>query len=155
MGQLESAAKPLLEPMLAGERASLTPASQLLFAQWLTLKLMVVDRSTLEFSAITSSDRAAFYASRAVPNSLRIWLFRSTHPGWNRALRQQAFNRPSDPVMKMNSKSLTWGFGKLLIYATYAQHPYMDGYPGLDFVGSACECGRPTTLFRYGLRAAN
>lgn len=71
MSQLEKEAASVLTPMINGQRFSILPEGQELFAQWVALKVMVSEHA-FDDVVIASSEKRAFRATRMIPSGLTI-----------------------------------------------------------------------------------
>lgn len=68
MSQIESAAKPLLEPMIRGQRRAIPPRDQKTIATWMALKTLVAERMDKKVDVAAPDDYHDFYARREPPD---------------------------------------------------------------------------------------
>ncbi|MDA8259378.1 MAG: hypothetical protein M0Z99_27695 [Betaproteobacteria bacterium] len=68
---MEKEAASVLTPMINGQRFSILPEGQELFAQWVALKVMVSEHA-FDDVVIASSEKRAFRATRMIPSGLTI-----------------------------------------------------------------------------------
>ena len=142
MGTLEEQARPFLETMLLGKPAVLDPKAQELVARWVTLKMMVIDLATPADTVFLAEDRAKFMKLGTIPIGMKIWLFPYSGADWRSAMRQDSYLIGTSPVglphgsLAKNTKSLTLGFGALLIHAFFTHLARFDDYATIDFEGS-------------------
>jgi hypothetical protein len=129
MGAIEEAAKPILTPLIKGQRIVLTRQMRLKLIQWIVLKLLVAEHSQqagYEAAPIyNQADRDAFMSHRKTPDFLRVYLGRHKSITWGTGYHRRAsglgFDTPSLPPPKnstavRNVQATTWGIGSLLIY---------------------------------------
>ncbi len=84
MGRIESAAIPLLEPMILGEQVILTPGDQNTIATWACLKSIVARGIHEPYLLPEQEWLTQFYETRTLPDSWRVWL--SAYDGQNPTL---------------------------------------------------------------------
>lgn len=68
MSQIENAAKPLLEPMIRGQRRAIPPRDQKTIATWMALKTLVAERMDKRIDVATAEDYHDFYARQEPPD---------------------------------------------------------------------------------------
>jgi hypothetical protein len=83
MSNLESEAKPVLQPMLAGQRNRLDAASQATIAVWSLKTAMVLEavESPAE-RAYTQTERECLRSVGAIPQRTTVWLAASAEASW-------------------------------------------------------------------------
>lgn len=74
MSGLETAAKPILIPMLQGQRRTVLKKDRVTLAQWLALKVMVTECINRTDAVISEFERADFRLSRKMPRRLQIFI---------------------------------------------------------------------------------
>jgi hypothetical protein len=143
MGEIETAALPVMTPLILGNKASITQEDKLIIARWATLKTIIGEYDDLRYAAITASERDYFYKEKSpLPNS-KIWIgyFDGTDR-WRTRYRHhgiQAAHRPlKEAVVHFdicNTQSSTFVGGKLFIYVASSSFikPFDFGIQG--FVG--------------------
>lgn len=72
MSRLETAAKPLLMPLILGRPATLTADNQATLARWFVMKAMVAERRDPRDSIYSSEDRMAFHRDLRMPFGVQI-----------------------------------------------------------------------------------
>jgi hypothetical protein len=125
-----------LERMIQGQRVFLDAEAARTLAEYITYKIMLVDWLD-EDPVIPSGYAHNFYQSRALPSSLRIWLFNCVVGGWRLALHSEAVGiapieewRSDIPP---NTKSFSIGFGDLFVFAVVSS----EGEVNFEFEGPA------------------
>ena len=126
MSQLESAVKPLLEPMILGHRVQLNEAAQRILAEWITLKIMVWEPTDQRGTVFKRAQTIAFGADRKSPANLKIWLFRTQIPNFAHITRAfTALFRTSDISIAdrqiPNTQTVPFGIGQLVIWVVYSE----------------------------------
>ena len=74
MSALETAAIPLLRPIIAGAEVNLSEADQTLVARWITVKVVVAEHAIRSTAVTPSADRLALRERGKIPDSFRIYL---------------------------------------------------------------------------------
>jgi hypothetical protein len=122
MSVLESSVKAFVTPMILGQAVILSPVFQGLFAQWVTLKLMVAEQNRPTESIWHQSHRDAFLRARTIPSGMRIWIAQCYSDLWSNAYLRHAStlgkdraSRPTDS--KKNSQASALGIGQLFVMA--------------------------------------
>lgn len=132
MSGVETAVKPFLEPMLLGRSVTLSPAAQRAVTEWIVLKMMVWEL-TLPTTAVFRRDQTLEFArTRAIPDNIRIWLFRSLDPG-RHARITRAFSGlfPLDQVpcvipKEPNTQTALFRIGKLIAFFVHSHLPELE-----------------------------
>lgn len=75
MSKVETAAKPLLLPLMHGSSSALDADQQRIIATWLTIKAMVWDYDQV-LRAVLQQDRDDTFQNQAPPKNWRVWLGR-------------------------------------------------------------------------------
>jgi hypothetical protein len=130
MSRLESAAKPVLTQLQAADSCSLDLVRQTILANWIVLKMMVVEHSIRNQAIFTQAARTAFMERREMPPNLQIWLFRCGKGRWRSGYARHASgarripiselpNVPTVPDNPPNVKSVSLGFNELFIHANF------------------------------------
>ena len=139
MGELESEAKPTIEPMMRGRRTNLNRAAQETVTRWLTLKMMVFEQadrgkppSDEDATVFTRTDTLAFRDTLAIPGNMRVWLFRSR----DREIRShvtRAFSClvtdvpiPGGKSKKANVQTVLFGAGQLVAFVAHSRLPEFE-----------------------------
>lgn len=133
MKDLQDAAKPIVVPMLTGERVVLNRRDQRTLASWISMSVMCSERGKDQMPAISQDDRDILFEYRLPPKAnWRIWLGhyrpdRSPTQWDHRALLiskakevdQAAF--AASPTY--NTQSTTYSVGELFIHAVSSDWP--------------------------------
>ncbi len=82
MSLLESAAKPILTPLIASQAHRLTVDAMHVLAQWMALKVMVAERNHPEDAVTPLDDCAKFKRTREIPPNFKIWITKCGLEGW-------------------------------------------------------------------------
>jgi hypothetical protein len=133
--------------MLLGHRTVLTAADQDAVALWVSLKMMVADLGTPSEAVFAQADRAAFRQCPAVPTGMKIWLFGYGGINWRSTLRQDSHLMSTSPTpnpspeerppgLPKNTRTMTLGFGCLLVHAFFTRVADFDRVATIDFKGS-------------------
>lgn len=122
MSALETAAQPILTPLILGQAQTLDQASSLLISQWVALKVFVGEQSQIGDVVTSHEQREAFRTTLTIPNSFRIWIGKCGVEGWEAAYWRNAATISLSPDIKpehrnKNVHSVTFGIGYLLVYA--------------------------------------
>jgi hypothetical protein len=135
MGDIEAAAKPVLIPLVCGQRTSLFKNARRTLAKWVTLKAMVIDSAHATDAVISESERDAFFRNRTIPATFRIWIFHHNCQKWYGGLQHiplraidHSQNRKFAPGN--NLETTTIGFGHLLVYIFNSLHSHINFNPG-------------------------
>ncbi len=132
MSAIETAAQPILTPMMLGKRLSLSPEMQIALVQWITLKLMVGEQTNQPDAIFRQSELAAFRMSRTIPSHLRVWITQCFSDTWCNAYMRHAvtFAPPNfvkrPPVDKKNSYATVFGIGQLFIFSMGTTYDGLD-----------------------------
>jgi hypothetical protein len=142
MNGLEGGAKPYLEPMVLGRVTVMPSPAQEAVARWVTLKLMVAELNTPAEAVFDFSERDRFRKTLEIPSVMKIWLFPYQGDKWpcGLMLNSSTMNSrpeypPTGPLSK-NTKTMTMGFGHLLIHVFFTHVQDFDDLATLDFQGS-------------------
>lgn len=128
MNQIEGRAKPFLTALIKGEPIVLDYEQMQMIAEWVALKVMVVEHQTHNTAVTTSALRAAFKARRKIPDYFRIYI--GSHDGPPMAAlyrdsrcisyRGLEFDPPLGGVPN-NIQSITMYLGKVFVYVNAAR----------------------------------
>jgi len=129
MSGIEAAAKPSLEPMLAGKRILLDQRAQMNLATWAALKVMIFERFDTETAVFTRDQTLNFALNKSPPNHMNIWLLRSRDPfaaaRINRGFASLFKTIPTSvrEAETPNTEVVLFGVGQLLLYIEYSHLP--------------------------------
>lgn len=153
MGNIEENAKPILVPLIRGEKCFLNPTMTTTLMQWILMKVLVAECNSHPdhpvdpiFDQVTRTD---FMHSRTIPPYVRAWIGMHIGTKWITGFHRHAcglgFTRtlpppPPDPARAKNVQVITWGIGRFLIYLNATTDPAI--YPVLDHNG-------PSPLWRF------
>jgi len=133
MSGMEMAVRPYLEPMMLGKPMLLDPVAQQLLAEWIALKVIVLEHDPTVGKPATPifarAVREQFVADRRALQGCKVWLGRN-RPGniWMGSLQRFSggiaashIQLTSDQLAARtkgcpNIQSVTWGAGHALIY---------------------------------------
>lgn len=135
MSQLESAAKPILAPMIEGKSRTLDADQRRTLASWVALKVMVSEHDKPRMALTPDHDRLVFYEALGIPRYYRIRI------GRNGTKAKLAYHRqsmtlalggsapepsPSAPVpplgmLRKNVQVVSFLMGEVFIHATAAR----------------------------------
>jgi hypothetical protein len=139
--QYETPNRRFLEPMLLGKSLSLDTDAQHSIAQWVALKVLVVeqdpDGGQRPTPIFDRRSRIAFKKTGKIPNGFRIWLAARGGEEWHDSLTRSSgrivllpkLTAPADFVpagQRRNTQAVTWGAGHLLVHALAVTYPYLD-----------------------------
>ncbi len=138
MNKLECA-RHFLKPMILGESIALDSAAQRAIAEWIVLKLLVLEHDPTGGQKPTPifsrRQRLAFKNNGQIPQSFRIWLCARGGPKWHDSLAlsggrlllssRSGRNIPR-PGPGRNAQSVTWGMRSLLIHSFAVTYSYLD-----------------------------
>lgn len=82
MSQLEAAVRPLIEPMIRGYDASLTPEQQIIVATWTALKTAVFEYVWTDNAVLTAADRQVIMTQNRPPASVQVRLAAAESNGY-------------------------------------------------------------------------
>jgi len=124
MSMLETAAKPILMKLLAAQPFVLTPESQKILCQWITLKVIVGENTDAHDAAVLPPERKEFYESRKIPEGFHIWIANCTAMEWQTRYYRNAVTLSNAPIyiknaLAKNTQSTTFGFGNLFVHVMY------------------------------------
>lgn len=105
MSGLETAAKPILLPLLDGDKTVLLKRDRQTLARWLTLKLMITECIDAQDAVVTQNERAAFRAARKIPNGLKIWIGTHSSPDWYAQYHHQTLLGTFGPLSSARERS--------------------------------------------------
>lgn len=123
MNRQEERARPHLTGLLQGRAVFVDRKIRDAISCWVTMKLMVLDRSPASGRVFLDEELQAFRSTLVPPETLQIWLLACGDGDWRtayRAMERSASNTPEKPAFHMpNVKLATWGIGELLVVALY------------------------------------
>jgi hypothetical protein len=127
MSRLETSAKPVALPLIAGTHAVLEKYRQEILATWLAMKLMTCEFSDPEDLATPELERALLMGRRRPPDIMGIWIARCADLGWSNTYWRQAATLgwapigtlPPQPVslLPKNTQAQTFVIGELFVQA--------------------------------------
>jgi hypothetical protein len=124
MNAVETAARPYLVLLISSTPHTMTPASALAVAQWITLKIMVGEHNQSGDAVTLPEDRAKFRSNLQVPPNFRIWIARCGVGGWETTYFRHAATVSATPGVRpehrhKNIHSVTFGIGDMLVHALH------------------------------------
>jgi hypothetical protein len=148
MSNLETAAKPLLTPLIAGTPCTITESSALTIARWIALKVLVGEHNIKGEAVATKEERECFRAMLAIPDNVRIWIGCCGVDGWQTAYWRHVGTVSLSPDIKPEHKfknihSVTFGIGELLVCVVHTT------VNGLDLTFNHDQGGLTTSLLPF------
>jgi hypothetical protein len=124
MSALESAAKPILTPLIATQAHTISVASLRVLAQWIALKTMVGERTHPEDAVTPLEDRIRFRTTSAIPPHFRIWIAQCGINGWQTGYVRHAATMSTGPIVMphhrlKNIHSVAFGIGDLFVFVIH------------------------------------
>jgi hypothetical protein len=121
MSVLETAAKPVLIPLIVTRHHTLTADAKRVLSQWIALKIMVGERNHPEDAVTPREDRAKFRVTLEVPSGFQMWVARCGAGGWKSAYLRHAATIGASPVIMphhrfKNIHSVAFGIGDLFVF---------------------------------------
>jgi hypothetical protein len=120
MNRLEGLARPLLEPLVTGSPVAFDSEQMQLIADWITMKVMVLEHALVDTAVTTRYYRQMFRFKREIPHFYRIYLASHDLPPvalLRRDARCLAYNSPvpSPPLggVSKNMESIVFVIGKV------------------------------------------
>jgi hypothetical protein len=131
MCDLEDASRPTLTTLIVGNPIVLAVDDQKVLAEWIALKIILLEQSNKPEVVITQDERTAFYEKRTIPANMRIRLAICGEGGWRSATVRTAtwissLSRFTSVKPGMNVQVSTVGAGDLLIHASMCNSPGVD-----------------------------
>jgi hypothetical protein len=133
MSALETQAKPILTPLIRGEKYELREEEQRVLSRWIAVKAVVSEHARRELVATTSEDRREIMKGVVSTQRWQIWVGKHAsrqwhHGGYHRnAMTLGALNpatgvpEPPDNSLVKNTQAVTLGLGALIIYAIFTR----------------------------------
>jgi hypothetical protein len=120
MSELETAAKPLLTPLILGRSSTITESAVSIIAQWITLKTLVGEQNITGDAVVTKEEREKFRFNLTIPENFQIWIGCCGVDGWQTAYWRHAATVSLSPEIKPKHKfknihTVTFGIGILLV----------------------------------------
>lgn len=120
MSELENAAKPIMIPMMQGERVVLDAAARLTLAQWIALKAMLADANVPGDTVLSAQQRLAFKNRREIPPSFSANIGRTTGMLWSTRFHRHAAIMATSvnakvPASGKNVQAIVFGANQLLM----------------------------------------
>ena len=130
MSRLETATKPMLKPMSEGRRTELSEVEQRTLADWIALKMMVLEVAEHEPLAgvFTREQTLEFAATRKLPDRFEVWLLKAADQE-RRARVSRSFaalfglRGPLGIPNKANAQTVLLRVGRLVIFAVHSEVP--------------------------------
>jgi len=124
MSALESAAKPILTPLITTQEHILTVEAMTTLAQWIALKVMVGERNHPEESVTPLEDRAKFRTALEIPQNFRTWIGKCGTGGWESGYLRHAATIGTSPIVMphhrfKNIHSVAFGIGDLFVFVIH------------------------------------
>jgi hypothetical protein len=131
MSGVEGLVKPILIPMLQGQRFELDRISQHRLAVWITLKMLVAENQNVEDRVIQNDGLAFFRAYRTVPRGTKIWIAHHDTPEWYAGYGGQTLQATLDanaPTIRglKNIQATGFGVGHLFALTCFSALPTFE-----------------------------
>jgi len=126
MSGLETQVRHILEPLALDRAISLHATDQLVLAKWIAMKVMVAEHNIATLEVTSREARSEFRQSGAIPDGMRIWLWRCGAARWRTRWDRYVFGLYAEdeaPSGGLNAQDVTFGFGHLLINCLQAAKP--------------------------------
>jgi hypothetical protein len=119
MSKLQSAAKPILLPMIHGNWSELDELQRDVLIRWILMFTMVVEFADPKTAVIPQQHRDALRLSRPIPFGWTIWLGEQDdnddHPGWFNHHGSAQFLSAAGQSFVYAMQSTGFGVGKLMV----------------------------------------
>ena len=149
MSELETAARPVLTPLIAGSPCTVTEEAAQVIARWIAMKVMVAEHNLRGDAVSTAGQRESFRSTLAIPLDFRIWVGRCGVDGWQTAYWRHASTVSLSPDIRpehrfKNLHSVTFGIGQLLVFVLHTT------VSGLDLGVNLSQNGMMVPIWPYG-----
>lgn len=132
MSGIEEAAKPILEPLIKGEKITLGAAQLEVLAKWATLKTIVCEHDVRGVEVTPQHDRTVFMAEGAIPPYFNIYLLShesESRIGYVRTSHAVSLS-PGEPIppldgRKKNTQQISVTLGQIMLHINAAR---VDGF---------------------------
>jgi hypothetical protein len=116
MSRIEDEAKPILIPLLQGQKLLLRRRDREVLATWLALKMMIFECEDIRDTVIDQASRIEFMKNQKIPLRIRIWIgYHNTFDWYYSYLHQTALatSSPREPAQSgfKNIQTTAFGFG--------------------------------------------
>jgi hypothetical protein len=124
MADLEREAKPILTPLVRGERRGLLAADQEVIARWMVLKALFFDLVEAADDTAAEVDFKSYFASRTPPERFEVWLARYEPEALHVLQHYRSSFRTRIPLEGIpantpHSQFLTLVFGHLILQSIF------------------------------------
>ena len=124
MSALEAEVKPILTPLILGERTQISGSAASTLAKWITLKVLVAECNLEGDNVASKSDREAFRSTLRLPHNFQIWIGRCGVGGWAAAYVRHAAVLSLSPEIKpqhrfKNTHTVSFGIGALFVHVIH------------------------------------
>jgi hypothetical protein len=138
MNAVEEATKPILIPMLQGQSIELSTEQKRRLAEWITLKMLVVDNQNVADRVIQDHALSFFRLRRTIPRGTKIWIAHHDTPEWYAGYGGQAIGvslLPERPVLRglKNVQATAFGVGHMFALT------YLTTFPAFEIKLDAIE----------------
>lgn len=148
-GSVEHDAKSILQPLIAGEPAEISPADQRKLALWFALIIVLLDRVDLRMAAIPQEDRSYIKKNLSPPPHWQMWIVKYDGvAGDEFVCATTGFLMVRDPKQitidperiergesVCNSRVVTFCVGRLCMHALVSGSGYkIGGYEGINLM---------------------
>ncbi len=137
MSVLEDATKPILRPLILGEKRHVTCEDQKILATWVCLKNMVAEFSNSKTKATSAADFDRMHSEHLLPERATVWLGQHTGADWTMRYRHHGMHivhgsvRPIDPKRDppMNGQVTTFTAGPIVFVLLTLPDGFRYGAP--------------------------
>lgn len=137
MSRLEEESRATVTALILGQSTYLARSARRPLINWIATKLIVLDAFRDGEQAFTERERSEFFATRALPQSLSIWLLSCGQGPWKTMFWTHAqrltvvvgrtWEEAKPPSgANPNFKLFLWGVGQALIVAAYTREIDLD-----------------------------
>ncbi len=111
MSAIEGAAKPALEPMIRGEKTTLSPSTQLDLAAWAALKAYVVEYALGDLVVATQEERRALMDNRHPSGAVPVRIGAVQRHGIPNSVTRLVYNVGADGTLRGHAACTTFALG--------------------------------------------
>jgi hypothetical protein len=143
MSKLQQRAKPILLPLIRGERTTLGLAAQQTAAAWIAMAVMVAEFDDPAWVTISQEDRDWLYRTNLAPPSWRIWIGNYVRGEWQPhyvhfvlpiAAEKHVPSAPLEyPDLPYNTQTTTYVVGQTLVHVMSTTPEFVDIVDGWSF----------------------
>jgi hypothetical protein len=106
MSNIEEISKPVLTPLILGEKITLSVDDQQIIATWLALKTIIGDQDDQKTSSIHTESHNIFYQTRLALDGWKIWIGHYEGADWKTRYRHHGGATASLPIPAIISQTV-------------------------------------------------